>query len=342
MRAEAGALLVALIAASALPGCYLAHVAAGQWRLLSSRRPIDAVVADPQTPPELRERLALAAEARALARELGLEVDEQYTSYVAWPGDRVVTTVVATRPGEIEPQGFWFPIVGRLPYKGYFDPERARAEALALRAEGSDVCEVAVPAYSTLGWLDDPVTGPMLRGGPGLIVETIVHELVHANAFALHPSDWNEGVATFVGQEAAVRWQARAHGPEAAARERTRVEDDRRVAAALLALRAEVGALYAREPAGPARDAARAEAESRARDAVAGLPLATRDAPTLARALRLNDACLAIVGTYSADLPRYAEWLASRDGDLAAFVARVRAAADAPDPRAALLAPAVR
>jgi len=338
MRAKASALLLALIA-SPLPACYLGHVAAGQWRLLAGRRPIDAVRDDPATPPDLRERLALAAEARELARGLGLEVGGQYTSYVAWPGDRVVTTVVATRPGEVDPLGFWFPIVGRVPYKGFFDPERAHAEAERLRADGDDVCEVPVPAYSTLGWLDDPLTQPMLQGDAGRIVETIVHELVHANAFVADAPDWNEGVATFIGQEAAVRWQARTHGPDAAASERTRVEDDRAVAAQLLALRAEVAALYAREPGGPVREAERAAAESQTRDAVAALPIATRDAPDLAQALRLNDACLALVGTYSADLPAYAEWLASRDGDLAAFVARARAAAAAPDPRAALLAP---
>jgi predicted aminopeptidase len=338
IRAKGLALLLAPIAAS-LPGCYLGHIAAGQWRLLAGRQPIDALLHDPATPAELRERLALAPEARALARQLGLEVGGQYTSYVAWPGDRVVTTVVATRPGEVEPRGFWFPIVGHLPYKGFFDPERARAEAVQLQEGGCDVCEVAVPAYSTLGWLDDPVTQPMLQGDAGRIVETIVHELVHATVFVRDAPDWNEGVATFVGQEAAVLWQAEAGRSAEAVRERARVEDDRRVAAALLALRAEIADLYAREPAGPARDAAREAVESRAREAVAALPLATRDAPALARVLRLNDACLALVGTYSADLPRYAELLASQGGDLAAFVGRLRAAALAPDPRAALLAP---
>src|SRR5262245_24941539 len=236
MRAKAAALLLALIA-SPLPACYPGHVAAGQWRLLSGRRPIDAVLEDPATPPDLRERLALAAEARALARGLGLEVGGQYTSYVAWPGDRVVTAVVATRPGEVEPSGFWFPIVGYVPYKGFFDPERAHGEADRLRAEGYDVCEVAVPAYSTLGWLDDPLTEPMRRGGPGRVVETIVHELVHATVFLPDAADWNEGVATFVGQEASVAWYAAAGRTAEAERERERVEDDRRIAAAMLALR---------------------------------------------------------------------------------------------------------
>jgi predicted aminopeptidase len=320
-----------------IPGCYLGHVAAGQARLLAARRPLDAVIADPATPAPLRERLALAPEARELARALGLEVGGQYTSYVAWPGDRVVTTVVATRPGEVDAAGFWFPIVGRVPYKGFFDPARARAEAERLRARGLDVCEVPVPAYSTLGWLDDPLTEPMLRAEPGRIVETIVHELVHATVFLPDAADWNEGVATFVGQEASVAWRAAAGPSPEAQRERERVQDDRRLAAALLAFREEVADLYAREPAGLEREAARRSAEERAREAIAARPLATRSAAELAAAVRLNDACLALVGTYSADLPRYAEALAAAGGDLRAFVERVRDAAKSPDPRAALL-----
>jgi predicted aminopeptidase len=319
-----------------IPACYLGHVAAGQMRLLAGRRPLDAVVADPATPALVRERLALASEARGLARGLGLEVGGQYTSYVAWPGDRVVTTVVATRPGEVDAAGFWFPIVGSVPYKGFFDPARAHAEAERLRGRGLDVCEVPVPAYSTLGWLDDPLTEPMLRGEPGRIVETIVHELVHATVFLPDAADWNEGVATFVGQEASVAWGAAAGAAEAQ-RERERVEDDRRLAAALLAFREEVADLYAREPAGPEREAARGAAEERGREAIAALPLATRSAAEVAAAVRLNDACVALVGTYSADLPRYAEALAASGGDLRAFVERVRAAAKEPDPRAALL-----
>jgi predicted aminopeptidase len=337
MRAKLTALLLPVLGVP-MSGCYLGHLTAGQLRLLAAREPIERVIADPSTPASLRDRLGLAPQARELARALGLEVGGQYTSYVPWPGDRVVTTVVATRPGEVEPAGFWFPVVGNVPYKGFFDPARAHAEAEELRARGLDVCELAVPAYSTLGWLDDPLTEPMLRGEPGRVVETIVHELVHATVFVPDAAQWNEGVATFVGQEASVRWRAQAGAPATAERERTRVGEDRRIAAQLLALREQVASLYAREPAGAARDAARAQAEAGAREALAALSLTTRSPQALAGSVRLNDACLSIVGTYAADLPGYAQLLAALGGDLGAFVARVREAAKAPDPRAALLA----
>jgi predicted aminopeptidase len=332
---------IAVLASCALAtsGCYLAHVAVGQARLLRARQPIERVLADPSTDPELRERLAVVQRARIFAADLGLEVHGQYTSYVPWPGDRIVTTVVATRPGEVEPAGFWFPVVGRVPYKGFFDPARAAAEAARLRDRDYDTCELAVPAYSTLGWLDDPVTGPMLRGDEGRLVETILHELVHATVYVRDHADWNEGIANFIGEEASVAfYRGEAREADARAR-RTRVEDERRLADALLALRREVAALYADEPAGAARTAERARIEERGRESIAARPLASRDARRLADSLRLNDACLAIAATYSGDTPRYAEVLARLDGDLVAFVARMREAARAPDPGAAFLAP---
>lgn len=328
-----------LLASLAQPGCYLTHLAQGQWRLLRERRPIGAVIADPQTPDALRQQLRRVQQAREYAGALGLALDGNYTTYVAWPGDRVVTTVVATRPGEVEPKGFWFPLVGRLPYKGYFARERATAEAERLRGEGLDVCEVPVPAYSTLGWFDDPVTEPMLRAGEGWLVETLLHELVHATVFVPEHVDFNEGVASFVGEEGSVRFYAADRAPSEAERRRAEVEDGRSLDRALLALRERVKALYASAPAGAEREAARAQLEAEARREIAALPLATRDAPDLAEALRLNDACLALVATYGGDLARYTETLETLDGDLAAFVARLREVADADDPLEALTAP---
>ena len=322
-----------------MPGSYLLHVALGQARLLHASRPIDEVIADPATSPELRERLGWIHEVRAYATRLGLEVGDQYTSYVEWPGDRVVTTVVATPAGSLEPHRVWFPIVGDMPYQGFFDPERAHAEAESLRAEGFDVCEVPVRAYSTLGWFADPVTGPMLRGGDGALVETLLHELTHATVFVASQADFNEGVASFVGEEGSVRYFAETAGPQAAERQRARVSDARRVAGALLAFRHEVEALYARELAPADRAAKRAAAEAQARAALAALPLTTRDPVRLAADVRLSDACLALTRTYAADVESYAAALAALDGSLPRFVERLRAAADSDDPRAALLAP---
>jgi len=302
-------------------------------------RPIESVLEDPATPASLRSQLETIQRARVYAHDLGLDVDEQYTSYVDWPGDRVITTVIATRPGEVTPAGFWFPILGRLPYKGFFDRERAESEAEKLREKGFDVCVVGVPAYSTLGWIDDPVTAPMLRGGEGRTVETIFHELVHATVYTRDHIDFNETVASFIGQEASIRFYADTEGATAANSRRAAVDDSRALAALLTELRGRVESLYGEMDDGPERQRHRDELEARAREALAALPLHERDTAELARTIRLNDACLALAGTYGEGIDRFVERLALLDGDLRAFIARLQAAADAVDPAAALLAP---
>jgi predicted aminopeptidase len=312
-------------------GCYLGHLAAGQTRILFARQPIEEILAAPQTSSDLADQLRLAGAARRFASELGLDVGQQYTSYVDWPGDRVVTSVVATRPGEIEARGFWFPLVGRVPYKGFFAASLAEAEAARLAARGLDTCLFPVLAYSTLGWMADPLTAPLARS-PRL-AETLIHELVHATVFVASQPDFNEGLATFVGQEGAVRFAAEREGEEAAARERVRVTEDRLVAAELQAFRDDVQRLYVTAPPGAERDATRRALEIRARERLAALPLRTRDARPLAEALRLNDACQALTGTYQADLPRYAELFRTLGADFARFLALAREAAQAPDPR---------
>ena len=307
-------------------------------RLLLARRPIPEALADPATPPETRARLALVPAVLAFARELGLEVSGQYTTYAPWPGDRVVTTIVATRPGEIEPAGFWFPLVGRVPYKGYFAADDANAEAALLRAQGLDVCVLAVPAYSTLGWLDDPVTGPMLRGDEDELVETVLHELLHRTVFVAGDAAFDEGLATYVGQEGTIAFLAArdGEGSASARRARARVTDERAIARALAELRARVADLYRAQRASPRRERARAGLEEEARTRLAALPLATRDPRELAALLRLNDACLAVHATYGDDLDAL-DAAALRLGGLAALVAEARRAGATADPRRALL-----
>lgn len=261
---------------------------------------------------------------RAFASERGLRVGGQYTSFVDWPGDRIVTTLVRTRPGSLDAVGWWYPFLGQLPYRGYFDQARAEREAGRLREEqGYDVCVSPVTAYSTLGWLDDPVTSPMLGRGAANLVETLLHELVHATVFIDGDADFNEGVALFIGQEAAVRYFAQApQGADPATalpsgeRVRAWVEDRRWVEAAVLEFRDRLARLSERPDAALQRDAA----ERVVRGELASLPLAVLDAQAVAEEARLSDACLALRGTYSRDLPRHAALLESLDGDLDAMV----------------------
>ncbi|MEZ4330412.1 MAG: aminopeptidase [Myxococcota bacterium] len=342
-------LLVCLVAS----GCDYAHLAAGQLKILWHRRPLAAAVQDPRLPPDDRALLARVDSVRAFARALGLRVGNQYTSFVEWPGDRIVTTLVRTRPGSLETVGWWYPFLGRLPYRGYFDQVRAEREARRLRErQGYDVCVSAVTAYSTLGWLDDPVTSPMLGRGAANLVETLLHELVHATVFVDGDADFNEGVALFVGQEAAIRYfesiereraaqtaadderVARADEAGAAGEARSRegasplpsaervrawVEDRRRIEATVLRFRERVEAIAGR----PDAAVQRAAAERVLRGELAALPLEVIDPGAIAAETRLSDACLALRGTYFRDVPRHAALLAAEGGDLRVWIGRL-------------------
>jgi predicted aminopeptidase len=317
------------------PGCYYGHLAVGQTRIMLARKSVEAILADSETEPQLRTQLVAAQGARAYAAELGLDVGGQYTGYVAWPQDRILTSVVACEPGQIEARPFRFPLIGAVPYKGFFDQERAEQEAKGLRAEGLDVCLHAIPAYSTLGFFDDPITDPMLRSGEGRLVETILHELVHATVFLKSQPDFNEGIANFIGEEASIRYYAEHADPSSAERRRAEVDDDRLLAGALLEVRARIGALYSEALPEAERLRARKALERETRASMAALPLTTRDATLLAPRLRLNDACLALQSTYEADFPRYRSTLRALDDSLPRFIARLAEAKDADDPREA-------
>jgi len=334
IRVKVVGLLLILLGVSS---CYFSHIAEGQLRLLCARQPIPRIVSDREAPQPLRDALELVMRARNFAGELGFEVDGLYGQYAPWPGDEIVTHVVATRPGEIEAAGFWFPVVGELPYKGYFDAEAAAAEAGRLRAEGYDVCLTPVRAYSTLGWFDDPVTGPMLRLPPARLVETIFHELVHANLFLPGQATFNESAATFLGEEVRVAFYAKEEGPEGARRERARVEENRRLRGEVEDFRQAVGRLYVESDVGAERLVARRVLETGARARIAAMGPPERW-PDLAERIRLNDACLALAGTYAADEEPLALALRAEGGDLGGLLRRLQQLAASDDPSAELMA----
>ena len=312
-------------------GCYYTHLASGQVRMLLARRDVGEMIADPETPENLRQHLELVQQVRVYAAEIGLDVDGQYTSFVDWPGDRVITTVVATRPGEIDAAELLVSAGGKVPYKGFFDEERARSEAEKLRSRGLDVCLFPIPAYSTLGWLDDPLTAPMLREGRGRLIETILHELVHATVYVRRRAGIQRrprhlhrpgGRDPLPGGSRGTRARAAAGGgrPRRGPHPRRISREGRE------ALRGERSGTAARRLACGPR-----EPDPRGDRSHSISPPAMRQ--RLAEEVRLNDACQALTGTYHGDLTRYGERLRELGGDLRAFLEDARRAAEEPDPR---------
>ena len=213
-------------------GCSPAYVLRAGWeeaRILTARRPIRAVIHDTTVAVETRDKLRLVLDARDFAeRDLGLRAGASYESFTQLHRDTLVLTVLAAPEFELRWKTWWFPVVGHLPYKGYFDFDDARAEADALAAEGYDVSVRPVAAFSTLGWFPDPIMSTTLRLDSLGLVETVIHEITHSTYFPTGQADFNESFANFVGHHGAIQFFCDAVRDEnACERARWRWDDQR-------------------------------------------------------------------------------------------------------------------
>lgn len=196
-----------LSAVFVLSGCappYVLRVAYEEARILWRRQPIEKLLRG-DLDATTREKLELTLAVREFARaDLGLSVDGSYASVARVDDDQIVHVVTAAPRDRLEAHTWWFPIVGRVPYRGYFDEERARELARGLEADGYDTYVRPSIAFSTLGWFDDPLLSNLLRYAPLRLTEVILHELLHNTIYVAGQVSFNESFATFVGWRGAV------------------------------------------------------------------------------------------------------------------------------------------
>ena len=208
----------ALFIAATPIGRYLARGAWEEGRILTRRRSIDALVADASTPPATRAKLELVLAARKFAADsLGLPAKDAFTSYSKLDHDTLVLVLSGTRRDALSAASWWFPIVGRVPYKGFFDFDAARAAERDLAADGYDTYLRPSPAFSTLGWFNDPLLSTTLAEDSLFIVQTVMHELTHNRLYVKGEAVFNESFAEFVGNRGAVEF-FRSRGDTASAR----------------------------------------------------------------------------------------------------------------------------
>ncbi len=210
------ALLVAagvLIAAAALwPGtaCSPMYVIRAGWeeaKILRARQPIPEVILAPTTDDVLRGKLTLALEAREFARDqLGLDVGDSYTSYTELERDTLAMVLSAAYRDRLASKTWWFPVVGRVPYRGFFSLDDALAAQHKLEGDGLDTYLRPTSAFSTLGWFADPLLSTIVRYDEVELVTTILHELSHNHLFVPGQVRFNESYATWVGRTGAIEF----------------------------------------------------------------------------------------------------------------------------------------
>ncbi len=335
--------LLAALAAALLPACatvgYLTQAAHGQWQVLHARRPIERVIADPATRPELKARLSVVEDARAFAvSDLGLPDNRSYHSYSDLKRPYVVWNVVAAPRFSVHPRRWCFPIAGCIDYRGYFHERQSRRFAATLAARGDDVLVEGVTAYSTLGHFADPVLNTMLRYDDMELVSTIFHELAHQLIYVRGDSEFNESFAMTVQTEGLARW-LRARGRSADMQlysEQRRV--DQAINEAFTAGRSQLNALYtAHVPAPQMRERKREILDHTGQQVLAIEHQAGMHSEydTWIGA-GLNNAELAAVGTYFDCVPGFQRLLQQKQDDLQQFYSAVRALAADPVGRRAL------
>ncbi len=223
-------LLLALLLVPA--GCappYLIHLGIGQGRIMLARRHYPDALRDPDVGARDKSLILIVQEAKRFGEEtIGLARTDNFSSYVKLEREAVSWNVTAAEKTRLAPHRWWFPIVGHVPYKGYFSLDRARREARRLDEKGYDTHVGRVAAYSTLGYFADPIFSTFLRFPESAVPELILHELTHATLFIKDEVDFNEGFATFVGHEGGLAFLEQRYGktsrPLREARERFRDE----------------------------------------------------------------------------------------------------------------------
>jgi predicted aminopeptidase len=186
---------------------YYSQAIGGQWDIFNRSQPIDNLLADEMTPTPLKQQLTDILKIRAFASEvLHLPDNQSYTSYADLKRPFVVWSVFATPAYSFKPKQWCFLIVGCVSYRGYFSEVAAQTLAEKLRAQNYDVYVAGVPAYSTLGWLNDPVLNTMLGWSQAQIAGLIFHELAHQKLYISDDTAFNEAFATAVEYVGVERW----------------------------------------------------------------------------------------------------------------------------------------
>jgi predicted aminopeptidase len=188
---------------------YYWQSAMGHLQVMREAKPIEEWLSDETVPVAVREKLKQVQEIRAYAvREIGLPDNGSYKKYADLKRPFVVWNVFATPELSMKLRQWCFPVAGCVSYRGYYSREDAQTFADSLKQAGDDVYVGGVPAYSTLGYFDDPVLNTFLQYPVAELARLVFHELSHQVVYVKNDSTFNESFATAVEEAAVERWIA--------------------------------------------------------------------------------------------------------------------------------------
>lgn len=312
---------------SAPTACYLSRGAWEEAKILRRREPISEVISHPSTPRDVREKLKVVLAAREYAKDsIKLRAKDSFTTYSRLDHDTLVLVVSAAYRDTLKPYTWWFPIVGRVPYKGYFDFGAAQRDAKKLYDEGLDVYLRPSDAFSTLGFFNDPLLNTTLRADVATLANTVIHELTHNTFYAAGQAPFNESFAMFVGARGAAAFFRSRGQPKIAEHIDAQWADDKLLARFWVRVIRSLDSAYAAHPESKsARIAARDTVYARTRIALVNeiAPQFKTINPLYAQRVTLNNAALLARRVYATDLDVF-DRVYDREGrDLRRTIGRV-------------------
>ena len=317
--------IVAVAGTLSIAGCgtsYYWQAATGHMALMRKARPVEEVIADPQTSPELREKLVSASAALEFAHEQLLLPDNgSYASFADLGRRYAVWNVVAAPPLSLEPRTWCFPVAGCVSYRGYFKQQAASAFAEDLQADGDDVFVGGVTAYSTLGRFADPLLNTVMHMPDYRLAGVIFHELAHQRLYVRDDTQFNEGFASFIEAEGVRRWLLQRGDEQIWCRYRLEQQRERQVLEMLDGFRLELGDVYDQDSSDGAKLDAKSALLVSIDAAYDELKRSWQGPPDFDHwfATPFNNARFAMLATYDHDVPAFAALLVQSGGDLEVF-----------------------
>jgi predicted aminopeptidase len=299
------------------------QAARGQWDILQRREDIGELLSNPATPEELAQQLRYLQAARQFASaQLHLPDNGSYRDYADLQRDAAVWTLVVTPELSLEPKQWCYPLVGCQSYRGYFKAHKAIQMAHRYDLQGYDALVLDTPAYSTLGWFDDPILNTML--GPYLeeTAGTIFHELAHQVLYVAGDTGFNEAYATWVGRAGTRAWLENLEDDESLLAWEKRTEWRQNYYYMLQTARDELARAYNDNHDAAHKRQAKTQLFQQLRERLEAQQMPVPDP--------LNNAQLAIVATYEDGVKRFAKLFQCHNMDWKRFHAAAQVIAEWP------------
>ncbi len=186
---------------------YLLKMGVGQLKIILNTKKIEEVLKEDKLTATEKEKLILVEKIKQYSVDsLGYTPTKNFTTYFDQNNQPVLWVVTACKPFKFENYDWEFPLLGKVSYKGFFNENLGQQEYLKLLRAGYDADLSTVSAWSTLGWLSDPILSSMLKRSKGKLANLLFHELFHATYYAPSTVDVNENLANFVAYKATLQF----------------------------------------------------------------------------------------------------------------------------------------